>query len=105
MAVVKHMGVEYPCSKAVKGADFVHLLNEKGKVTIAFDGVSDFSGFSITGGSWIAALEEDDYVAIMKDDGTVGKGSHRCCDLIAAEVCETEPTVLEEGKWYLIKEV
>lgn len=106
MAIVKHMGVEYPCSKAVRGTNYIHLLNEKGKIVVAFDGVSDFSGFSITGGSWVMPTAEDDcYVAVVKDDGTMGKGSHRCCNLIAAEVYESTPTVLEEGKWYLIKEV
>lgn len=106
MVVVTHMGVEYSCAKAIKGADYVHLVNEQGKLIVAFDGVSDFSGFSIAGGSWVTPTAENDcYVAVVKDDGTVGKGGHRCCDLIAAEVCESTPTNLVEGKWYLIKEV
>lgn len=111
MATVKHMGVEYPCSTALKGDDYVHLLNANGKIIVAFDGVSDFSGFTITGGEWVSPTPEDEcYVAVVKDDGTMGRGSHRCSDIPTAlaelgdiVICETTPTEVEEGKWYLIK--
>ena len=106
MANVRYMGVDYPCATALKGADYVHLVDANGKMIAAFDGVSDFSGFSITSGSWTTpAADNNCFVAVMKDDGMIGKGGHRCCDLIAAEVCETTPTAPVEGKWYLIKEV
>lgn len=111
MATVKYMGVEYPCSKAVKGDDYVHLVNANGKLIVAFDGVSDFSGFTITGGNWIIPTPEDEcYLAVVKDDGTVGKGGHRCSDIPTAleelgnvEVCTSKPTTLVEGRWYFVR--
>ena len=82
MAIVKHFDKEYSCTTAIKGNDYVHLLNENGKMIVAFDGVSDFSSFSITGGSWATPTPENNCrIAVVKDDGTIGKGGHRCCDL------------------------
>ena len=111
MATVTHMGVAYPCSTALKGDNYVHLLNAKGKLIVAFDGVSDFSGFTISGGTWVTPTPEDEcYLAVVKDDGTIGTGSHRCCDIPAAlaelgdvVVCDAMPTNFENGKWYLVK--
>lgn len=40
------------CEKAVKGSDFVHLLDSNGGVIASCEGVSDFSLFSIEGGEW-----------------------------------------------------
>lgn len=105
MATVKYYDLTFNCSTAIKGENFVHLLDGDGTMIVAFDGVTDFSHFSITGGSWVTPTPAHEcYVAVMKDDGTIGKGGHRCCDLIAAEVCQSTPTNLVEGKWYLIKE-
>lgn len=111
MAIVTHLGQEYSCSIALKGVDYIHLLNELGQMTVAFDGVSDFSGFSITDGSWTLPTPEGEcFLAVVKDDGTIGKGGHRCSDIPTAleelgdvVVCDTTPTDIEEGKWYLIK--
>ena len=83
MATVTHLGVDYSCTTALKGDDYVHLLNEKGKILVAFEGVSDFSDFSIKGGSWVTPTPEADcYVAVRKDDGTMGMGTHKNCDLV-----------------------
>ena len=111
MAIVTYMGQEYSCSVALKGADYVHLLNEAGQMTVAFDGVSDFSGFKISGGSWVTPTAVNEcYLAVVKDDGTVGRGGHRCCDIPTALadlgdviICDIQPTTVVEGKWYLIK--
>lgn len=83
MATVTHLGVDYSCTTALKGDDYVHLLNEKGKILVAFEGISDFSDFSITGGAWATPTPEADcYVAVRKDDGTMGMGTHKNCDLV-----------------------
>lgn len=111
MATVIHMGVEYPCATALKGEDYVHLLNEQGKMIVAFDGVSDFSDFSIAGGTWITPTAENNcFLAVVKDDGTIGKGNHRCSDIPTTlasmsdvTVCESMPTSFVEGQWYLVK--
>lgn len=83
MAIVTHGGIEYPCSTALRGADYVHLLNENGKMIVAFDGVTDFTGFAITDGSWsIPASDNDCHVAVVREDGNIGKGNHKCCMLV-----------------------
>lgn len=83
MAVVKYLDNSIECAKALKGDDYVHLLDADGNMIAAFDGVSDFSGFSITGGSWASPTANHDcYLAVMKDDGTIGKGGHKCSDVL-----------------------
>ena len=44
-----------PCAKAVKGADFLWLYDEIGTLIASFNGVSDFSGYSIEG-DWDAPV-------------------------------------------------
>ncbi len=84
MAIVTYAGIAYPCATALKGSDYVHLLNADGKLTVAFDGVTNFNGFSITGGSWkTPANDHDCYVAVVREDGAVGKGGHKCSSLLA----------------------
>ena len=105
MATVKYGNLSFWCETAIKGNDYVHLLDSEGAMIVAFDGVQNMSAFSITDGTWTDETPDHEcYVAVMKDDGTIGKGGHKCCDLISAEVCESTPTTLVEGKWYLIKE-
>lgn len=87
MAIVTHLGQEYSCSVALKGEDYIHLLNEDGEMTVAFDGITNFSGFSIKNGSWTTPTpEEDCYVAVVKDDGEMGKGNHKCSDILTGIV-------------------
>ena len=82
MATVTHMNVDYICATAIKGDDYVHLLNEDGEMTVAFDGITNFSDFSIKNGKWTTPTpEEDCYVAVVKDDGEMGKGNHICSDI------------------------
>lgn len=96
MAIVTHLGVDYPCSTALRGSDYVHLLNAKGEMTTAFDGVSDFSDFSITGGSWTyPTADAYCYLAVVRDDGTIAKGSHRCSSI--PTYYETWTFTLEDG--------
>lgn len=105
MATVKYGDLSFWCETAIKGEDYVHLLDSEGNMIVAFDGVQYLSDFTITNGSWTEPTPEHEcYVAVMKDDGTIGKGGHRCCDILTAEVCQSTPTSLVEGKWYLIKE-
>ena len=99
MAIVKHFDKEYSCTTAIKGNDYVHLLNENGKMIVAFDGVSDFSSFSITDGSWATPTPENNcYVAVIKDDGTIGKGGHRCCDVVTTQGDSTINGTLKANK-------
>ena len=71
MATVKYMDVSYPCSKAIKGPDYIHLVDENGVMIAAFDGVSDFSGFSISNGSWATPTDTAKCtVVVAREDGT-----------------------------------
>lgn len=82
MATVYYLNESYECSVALKGANYLHLLDANGRMIAAFDGVSDFSGFTISGGSWTVPASDDDcYLAVIREDGTIGKGSHRCSDV------------------------
>ena len=82
MATVTFLGNSYPCARALMGNDYVHLLDEAGVMVTAFDGVTDFSGFAIVDGEWETPLSDDECrLAVIKEDGTIGKGSHRCCDI------------------------
>lgn len=42
-------GTSFEVDHAVKGADFIHCYDADGKLIVAFDRVSDFSGFTYSG--------------------------------------------------------
>lgn len=82
MATVTYLNENHSCSVALKGADYIHLLDESGYLLAAFDGITDFSGFAISGGSWTVPASDDDcHIAVIREDGTIGKGSHKCSDV------------------------
>jgi len=43
---------QYECAKAVKGTDYVHLYDESNNCIASFEGVHDFSLFTIENGDW-----------------------------------------------------
>lgn len=80
--IVSFCGVNYECAKALKGSNYVHLLDTNGKIIAAFDGVSNFSGFVISGGSWSTPKTENScFLAVVREDGTVVKSSVSCGDI------------------------
>lgn len=82
MATVTYLGESYECSVALKGANYIHLLDANGGMIASFDGITDFSGFAISGGSWTVPASDDDcYLAVIREDGTIGKGGHKCSDV------------------------
>lgn len=81
MITVTYLGESYECSKALKGADYIHLLDSEGCMVAAFDGITDFSGFTIDGDWTTPTPENDCYLAVMGDDGVIRKGGHKCCDI------------------------
>lgn len=85
MITVVHQSKAYTCQTAIRGADYIHLLDADGNMCTAFDGVTDFSSFLISGGTWTSPTEDHDcYVGVVRDDGSVGKGGHRCSELLSA---------------------
>ncbi len=51
MKTVTIYGEQYQCAKAIKGRDFVQLLDITGTRVAEFSGISDFSGYE---GDWDA---------------------------------------------------
>lgn len=74
MPNVTFNGNTYSCAKAFKGPDYIHLVDSDGAMTIAFDGVTDFSGFSITDGNWSTPSSANCCVAMINEDGTIVRG-------------------------------
>lgn len=83
MPIVTFKGTEkFTCAKAIKGSDYVHLLDAFDIMIVAFDDVVDFSAFSIEDGEWcIPASDDDCFVAVVREDGTIATGSHKCKDI------------------------
>ena len=50
--IVKFLDTIYECSKAVKGSDYIRLFDANGNCIASFEGISDFSLFTIDGGEW-----------------------------------------------------
>lgn len=49
--ILKFNNDEYDCVKAIKGKDYITAFNNEGAV-VSFSGISDFSGFTLTGGEF-----------------------------------------------------
>lgn len=82
MAKVTYLNESYECAVAFKGADYIHLVDSDGNMVASFDGVTDFSGFLISGGSFTTPANDDNcYIAVVREDGTIGKGGHKCSDI------------------------
>lgn len=82
MITVTYNNVGYECNVALKGSDYLHLLDADGKCTVAFDGVTDFTKFIITGGGWTTPTTADDsYLVTIGDDGSIRKGSHKSSEI------------------------
>ena len=83
MATVTYNNESFTCTTALKGTDYIHLLDAEGAMMVAFDGITDFSGYSITGGSWTTPTPPDEcYFAVVEDDGSVTKSSYRRSDFV-----------------------
>ena len=74
MATVTYNDESFTCTTALKGADYIHLLDDDGHMVATFDGVSDFSKFVISGGSWTTPSPANDCAAVIIEDGTIENG-------------------------------
>ena len=96
MATVTYRDLTFECAKAYKGGDYIHLVDDSGTMIAAFDGINDFSDFSITDGSWdIPPNDHYCFIAVMREDGTIGKGGHLCSQIPTAS--ETWTFTLKDG--------
>lgn len=87
---VTYNGKTYSCATALKGPDYVHLIQSSGKLFVAFDGVTDFSGFTLTGGSWTNVSSTDKPLAAIGSDGKLLQSSYS-----ERSVGSAVPTVVE----------
>lgn len=82
MITVSCCGTSIECTTAIKGDTFIHLIDENGVLVAAFEGVTDFSLFSISGGSWTAADSINDcHIVVMRRDGTLARSSKKFSDV------------------------
>lgn len=87
--------IYYECTTALKGDNYVHLFDENGAMVAAFEGVSDFSAFSLGGGEWTNPGPIDDcYVAVIGEHGSIRKSPRKFSSIDAppATIGDTEPT-------------
>ena len=83
MATITYLGENYDCAVALLGSDYIHLINDSGDMIAAFDGITDFSAFTITDGDWTTPADADNCnLAVIQEDGTLGAGSHTCADIM-----------------------
>lgn len=88
MITVTYNDISIECSKALKGSNYIHLLNSSGLIIAAFENVKDFSAFAISGGEWTTPTSADScYIAVLGEDGTIQKSNKKACDVaIASDV-------------------
>lgn len=105
MATVTYNNESFSCTTALKGADYIHLLDGNGNMIAAFDGITDFSGFTITDGSWATPTAlKDSYMAVVRDDGVIVKGAYNSNETITHvgyfDGSGDANTATELNKWY-----
>lgn len=82
MPTLTYLGETFDCTTAIKGPDYIHLLDANGVMVASFDGITDFSAFTLSGGSYTTPTEDHNCaLAVIRDDGTIGKGDHTCADV------------------------
>lgn len=82
MPTLKYLDEVFDCATAIKGADYIHLLDDNGVMVAAFDAITDFSAFALENGSYVSPTADHSCkVAVIRDDGTIGVGGHTCEDI------------------------
>ena len=82
MPTLVYLNQSYDCATAIKGDDYIRLLDDKGCLIASFDGISSFAAFTLQNGSYTSPTPDHDcYLAVIRDDGTLAKGGHKCSDI------------------------
>lgn len=82
MITVKFCNMTFTCEQAIKGFDYIHLVDADGNLTACFEGVTDFSQFSISGGTWtVAPYSEDCNLAVVGADGVIRSSARKASDI------------------------
>ena len=54
MPTLKYLDNAFDCATAIKGEDYIHLLDENGALIVSLEGISDFSLFTLVNGEYTA---------------------------------------------------
>ncbi len=82
MPTVTYNGASYACTTAIKGDTYIRLLDAEDAIVASFEGITDLSKFSISGGSWSNPEDLDQCcLVVMRRDGTLVKTTKKVCDV------------------------
>lgn len=82
MPTVTYNGASYSCTTAIKGDTYIRLLDAEDAILASFEGITDFSAFAISGGSWSSPEDLDQCcLVVMRSDGTLVKTTKKVCDV------------------------
>ena len=54
MPTLKYLDNAFDCAIAIKGEDYIHLLDENGALIVSLEGIADFSLFTLVNGEYTA---------------------------------------------------
>ena len=75
----------FACATAYKGTDYVRLVDSTGSVVAVFQGVQDFSLFTLTDGEWTNVPEASNCsLVVMSPDGSFHKSDSKARDVAKA---------------------
>lgn len=109
MATVSFNGDSYSCDKAIKGSDYIHLLDASGMLVASFEGIVDFSAFTISDGAWTDAVAADECnLVTIGEDGMLHRGTYKGSDIVPISWGTSDLTAgssaLPTGTMYLVYE-
>ena len=52
MPTLKYLDYSFDCATAIKGEDYIHLLDANGILIVSFEGVADFTHFTLVNGEY-----------------------------------------------------
>lgn len=107
MITINFCNMTFTCDKAIKGSDYVHLVDADGNLTACFEGVTDFGQFTISGGSWTTAPSNDSCeLAVVGADGVIRKSTKKASDIasLQTDVSSIKNTIeaLTNRNWKLL---
>lgn len=75
MPIVHYGGNSYSCATALKGEDYIRLLDENNVLIVAFEKVANFSLFTIESGEWAAPQPEKECPLVIRGSDGISRPS------------------------------
>ena len=105
MPTVTFGSTTYECAVALKGDNYIHLLDANDNLITTFGGITNFDAFSILDGDWTTPTPVDEnHIAVMGEDGCIRKSTRSLAQVPSITVGSTAPaevTGLSEGDIYI----